>query len=205
MRRAGAFTYYRPWAAPGVATGRRARSRKQMAVGAPADGAIWRRPVELRTLHVKKGSGPAGFLVHGASPGATALVNWRPTIDGLAAAGFTVYAFDQPGFGRTDNPSDYALEFRVAHARAFVEATGVERYSLIGNSVGGYIVARLALEQPAQVQRLVIVASATLAPPGTLGGDAGALPGPRPRVREYEPSLEQMRSSTRAPCSIRCW
>ena len=53
----------------------------------------------IHTFYIKKGSGPVVLLLHGASPGASSRVNWEPTIDGLAASGFTVYAFDQPGFG----------------------------------------------------------------------------------------------------------
>ncbi|HLH21357.1 MAG TPA: alpha/beta hydrolase [Chloroflexota bacterium] len=165
-----------------------------MAATAPAGGA-YLDAAGLRTFYVKQGTGPAVFLVHGASPGATALINWGPTIAGLAAAGFTVYAFDQPGFGRTDNPTDYSVEFRVAHAQAFIAATGVERYSLIGNSVGGYLVARLALAAPERVHRLVIVASATLAPPG--GSETQARFQEHAReLRAYEPSLENMRRLT---------
>jgi pimeloyl-ACP methyl ester carboxylesterase len=166
-----------------------------MAATAPVDGA-YLDAAGLRTFYVKKGTGPAVFLVHGAAPGATAWVNWGPAIDGLAAAGFTVYAFDQAGFGRTDNPPDYSLEFRVAHAQAFVDAIGVARYSLIGNSVGGYIVARLALVAPERLHRLVIVASATLAPPGGAETQARFQDHAR-ELREFEPSLENMRQLTR--------
>src|SRR5581483_6562538 len=165
-----------------------------MAATAPAGGA-YLEAAGLRTFYIKKGSGPAVFLVHGASPGASAWVNWHPTIDGLAARGFTVWAVDQPGFGYTDNPDDYSIDFRVAHMQAFIAQTGVERYSLIGNSMGGYIVARLALADPERVHRLVVVASATLAPPGGAQTQEKHLEHVR-ELREYEPSLENMRKLT---------
>jgi pimeloyl-ACP methyl ester carboxylesterase len=163
-----------------------------MAATAPVGGA-YLEAAGLRTSYIQKGSGPAVF--HGAAPGATAWVNWGPSIDGLAAAGFTVYAFDQAGFGRTDNPTDYSLEFRVAHAQAFIDAIGVAPYSLIGNSVGGYIVARLALAAPQRVHRLVIVGSATLAPPGGAETQARFQDHSR-ELREFAPSLENMRKLT---------
>ena len=54
----------------------------------------------LKTFYVKAGSGFPVVMFHGAAPGASAQVNWQFNIEPLAAAGFTVYAYDQPGFGR---------------------------------------------------------------------------------------------------------
>jgi pimeloyl-ACP methyl ester carboxylesterase len=165
-----------------------------MAVSVTAEGA-YTDVAGLRTFYIKRGSGPDVFLMHGSAPGASSWVNWHPTIDGLADLGFTVWAVDQPGFGYTDNPPDYSIDYRVAHARAFIAQTGVERYSLIGNSIGGYLVARLALEHPAELHRLVIVSSATLAPPGGAQTQGKHLDHVR-ELREYEPSLENMRKLT---------
>jgi pimeloyl-ACP methyl ester carboxylesterase len=165
-----------------------------MAISVTAGGA-YVDVAGLRTFFIKKGSGPDVFLVHGASPGASAWVNWHPTIDGLADLGFTVWAVDQPGFGYTENPDDYSMDFRFAHMQAFIAQTGLARYSLVGNSMGGYIVARLALDAPERVQRLVVVSSASLAPPGGAQTQEKHLDHVR-ELREYEPSLENMRKLT---------
>jgi 2-hydroxy-6-oxonona-2,4-dienedioate hydrolase len=100
----------------------------------------------LKTFYVRVGSGPAVIMVHGGSPGASALVNWKFNIEALAAAGFTVYAYDQPGFGYSDNPKDHSMEYRAAHAKAFARAAGLDKFYVIGNSQGGYVAARVALE-----------------------------------------------------------
>src|ERR1051326_8311598 len=63
----------------------------------------------LNTFYIKQGSGPALVLIHGGAPGACTTVNWGANIEFLAQAGFTVYAFDEAGYGRTDNPEDYSL------------------------------------------------------------------------------------------------
>ncbi len=76
------------------------------------------------------------------------------------------YAYDQPGFGRTENPTDLSIEYRVTHAKAFIDALKLDRYHVIGNSVGGYIAARLALED-SRVGRFVTTTSGTLAPKGS--------------------------------------
>lgn len=148
----------------------------------------------LKTFYIQTGIGHPLLLLHGASPGACALVNYGPVIDLFASAGFTVYAYDQPGYGRTDNPSDYSMEFRVAHAEEFMTALGLDRYHVLGNSMGVYIGLRLALED-SRVVKLVAVAGGALA-----RGDS-------PQVQEiykthseylaaYTPSIENMRNLT---------
>jgi 2-hydroxy-6-oxonona-2,4-dienedioate hydrolase len=148
----------------------------------------------LQTFSIKTGSGPALLLIHGGSPGACARVNWGASIDALAAAGFTVFAYDQPGYGLTENPSDYSLEYRVRHAKAYVDTMGVSSYMVMGNSQGSYIAARIALADP-YVERLVLVASGTLAPRGSAAADAQSREHAE-RLRAYTPSLENSRSLT---------
>lgn len=148
----------------------------------------------LKTFYVKAGNGTPLVLIHGGSPGACSLVNWKLSMEALAAGGFSVYAFDQPGFGFTDNPKDYSLEFRVIHARAFVSTMGLERFHLIGNSMGAYIAARIALED-LRTARLVLVSSNTLAPKGSAESQARAKKHAE-ELRAYTPTVENMRTLT---------
>jgi 2-hydroxy-6-oxonona-2,4-dienedioate hydrolase len=146
----------------------------------------------LRTFYVKAGAGPAIVLIHGGAPGACALVNYGPVIEPLAAKGFTVYAYDQPGFGLTDNPNDYSQEAAVAHAKAFVEAMDLDRYHVVGNSMGVYVAARLALED-AKVAKLVAVAGGSLARNDS--AETAAVSKQHGQdLAAYTPSLENMRS-----------
>jgi 2-hydroxy-6-oxonona-2,4-dienedioate hydrolase/4,5:9,10-diseco-3-hydroxy-5,9,17-trioxoandrosta-1(10),2-diene-4-oate hydrolase len=149
----------------------------------------------LRTHYIEKGTGHPLIMVHGGSPGACARVNWGANVDFFADAGFAVYAYDQPGYGETDAPSDYSLEYRVAHAKAFIAGLGLDSFDLIGNSQGSYIVGRIALEDP-RVRRLVLVSSGTLAPRGSAAAEALA----REHAEftgSYEPSLENCWALTR--------
>ena len=105
-------------------TGRRARPRaaRCCAMPRPASANSVEAYIDadgLKTFYVKAGNGFPVVLFHGAAPGASAQVNWQLNIEPLAAAGFTVYAYDQAGFGRTDNPADLSIEYRVTHAKAF--------------------------------------------------------------------------------------
>ncbi len=148
----------------------------------------------LRTFYVHEGRGPAVLLIHGAGPGACSQINWKHNIGPLAAAGFSVVAYDQPGFGHSDNPPEYSMEYRVAHAKAFLTAMHLQGASLVGNSMGAYIAARLALDDD-RVGRLVLVASSTLAPQGSARAAAAAREHAQ-ELREFAPTRESIRALT---------
>jgi pimeloyl-ACP methyl ester carboxylesterase len=148
----------------------------------------------LRTFYIKAGGGHPIVLCHGGSPGTCSAVNWKLNIEPLAAAGFAVYAFDQPGFGLTDNPNDYSLDFRFVHSRAFVDKMKIGRYHVMGNSMGAYLAARLALED-SRVERLVLVSSNTLAPKGSAESQAKSKRHAE-ELRAYTPSFENMMKMT---------
>jgi 2-hydroxy-6-oxonona-2,4-dienedioate hydrolase len=148
----------------------------------------------VRTFVVKRGQGMPLVLIHGAAPGGCSLINWKHNITPLASAGFTVYAFDQPGFGLSAIPDDHSMEFRVAHAHAVLRDLSIERCHLVGNSLGAYIAARIALEQP-RVERLVLVSSGSIAPEGSAEAQAKATMHAQ-ELRSYEPSLLTMREMT---------
>jgi len=148
----------------------------------------------IKTFYVKVGSGDPVVLIHGSSPGAYSLNAWKLNIEPLAAAGFTVYAFDQPGFGRSDNPEDHSIEYRVRHARAFIDTLGLDRFHVIGNSVGGYIGARIAIEDR-RTRSFVTTGSGTLAPRGSAESQEIAKKHAEV-LRSYMPSMENMRALT---------
>jgi len=149
----------------------------------------------IKTFFMERGDGEAVVLIHGAAPGACSQVSWQPNLDPLAKAGFWVIAYDQPGFGHSGQPEDYSLEYRVQHAKAFIDALGLTHYHLIGNSVGAYIAARLALEDP-RVDRLVLISSSVLAPSGSEGAATMAREHSA-ALRSFEPSLESVREMTK--------
>ncbi len=154
----------------------------------------WIDILGLRTFYIQAGHGQPLVLFHGGSPGTCTTINWKPNIEPLAAAGFAVYAYDQPGFGLTDNPADFSMEFRVAHAKAFVDAMKLENFHVMGNSMGAYLAARLALED-SRVNRLVLVSSNTLAPKGSAESQAKSKKHAE-ELRAYTPSIENMRKMT---------
>jgi 2-hydroxy-6-oxo-octa-2,4-dienoate hydrolase len=139
----------------------------------------------IKTNYLDAGSGPPVVLIHGSGPGVTAYANWRLTIPGLAEH-VHVYAPDMVGFGFTARPEgvDYSMRTWVDQLVAFLDALDLERVSLVGNSFGGALALRLAVEHPERVHRLVLMGAAGVDFPLTEGLDA---------VWGYEPSVENMR------------
>jgi len=59
----------------------------------------------LKIRYLEQGSGPTAILLHGASLGSSADV-WRRNLAPLADYGIRAIAYDQPGFGLSDDPPD---------------------------------------------------------------------------------------------------
>jgi 4,5:9,10-diseco-3-hydroxy-5,9,17-trioxoandrosta-1(10),2-diene-4-oate hydrolase len=72
-----------------------------------------------------------------------------------------VYALDLPGFGKSDKEiEDFSLDYAAAFLARFMDAVGIERASLAGNSLGGVVCAQTAVQFPERVSNLVLVGSA---------------------------------------------
>ena len=138
----------------------------------------------IKTNYLEAGAGPPVVLVHGSGPGVTAYANWRLTMPGLAPH-FRVLAPDMAGFGFSDKPGGVAdLAAWVGQLTGFLDALGIERASVVGNSFGGSIGIRLAVDHPDRVDRLVLMGATGISFPITEGLD---------QVWGYQPSFENMR------------
>jgi 4,5:9,10-diseco-3-hydroxy-5,9,17-trioxoandrosta-1(10),2-diene-4-oate hydrolase len=114
----------------------------------------------LRLHYLDVGQGPVVVWLHGSGPGASGYSNFKGNYPAFVEAGFRNIVLDLPGFGRSDKPSDahYNLDFFVANLHAFLKALGVERCTLLGNSLGGAIALGQALAHPETVERLILMA-----------------------------------------------
>ncbi len=113
----------------------------------------------VRTHYLEGGAGEPVVLVHGL--GSQAL-DWAALLPRLVRAGYHVYAMDLPGYGSTAAPPDrtYSVPEQARFVESFLAALGLDRVALIGISMGGWIAATVALEQPQRVTRLVLMDSA---------------------------------------------
>jgi pimeloyl-ACP methyl ester carboxylesterase len=72
-------------------------------------------------------------------------------------------AFDLPGFGESELPREEISISGYAHTvEAICEQLGIDGPTVIGNSMGGFIGAELAISQPTRVDKLVLVSAAGL-------------------------------------------
>jgi pimeloyl-ACP methyl ester carboxylesterase len=124
------------------------------------------RHVELasgrRVNVLETGDGVPALFLHGSSTDSRSLLPLLAHLDGVRAI-----AVDRPGFGTSDPVRVPRERFRAA-AVAFVDeildALGLERPALAGNSMGGTWALWYALARPERVRRLVLVGSAPLLP-----------------------------------------
>src|SRR4051812_46697577 len=123
----------------------------------------------LKTRYLEEGQGPAVLLLHGASLGSSADV-WDRNLAPLAAYGRRVIAFDQPGFGLTDNPKDYSVAYRRRFIIQFMDALRLDKASLIGHSQAGAMAVALAFDQTPRIDKVVVLGTGSLLPPLPGGG-----------------------------------
>jgi 4,5:9,10-diseco-3-hydroxy-5,9,17-trioxoandrosta-1(10),2-diene-4-oate hydrolase len=98
------------------------------------------------------------ILLHGGGPGASAWSNFGRNLPEFAKHYRTI-AVDQPGFGRSDKPTEHPQYFRHS-ADAVVglmDALGIECAHFVGNSLGGGAAVRLALNHGKRAGRLVLM------------------------------------------------
>jgi 4,5:9,10-diseco-3-hydroxy-5,9,17-trioxoandrosta-1(10),2-diene-4-oate hydrolase len=118
----------------------------------------------LRLRYLEQGSGPAIILLHGASLGSSADVFIR-NLGSLAAGGWRAIAFDQPGFGLSDNPTDHGLAYRQQSILGLMDALGLETAVLVGHSQAGNFAFALVEDHPDRITRVIILGTGSLLPP----------------------------------------
>ncbi|WP_370961170.1 4,5:9,10-diseco-3-hydroxy-5,9,17-trioxoandrosta-1(10),2-diene-4-oate hydrolase [Amycolatopsis sp. cg9] len=98
------------------------------------------------------------ILLHGGGPGASAWSNFGRNLPEFAKHYRTI-AVDQPGFGRSDKPTEHPQYFRhSADAVAgLMDSLGIERAHFVGNSLGGGAAVRFALNHGKRAGRLVLM------------------------------------------------
>jgi pimeloyl-ACP methyl ester carboxylesterase len=124
---------------------------------------------------------PAILLIHA---GVADSRSWEALTPHLTAAGYRAIRFDRRGYGRSET-EDVEYSNR-ADVRAILDALGIGRAALVGNSNGGQIAFDLAIESPERVVAVVGVAAG-------LGGfdiDEDAIPFDQAALFESGDALE---------------
>jgi pimeloyl-ACP methyl ester carboxylesterase len=106
-----------------------------------------------RIHYIDIGTGSAIVLLHGLGDD---IGVWEAVTPALAGK-HRVIALDQVGFGRSDKPLlSYRVNTFVDFLDGFLTELKLDRVSLVGNSLGGWVAAAFALAHPDRIERLVL-------------------------------------------------
>jgi pimeloyl-ACP methyl ester carboxylesterase len=108
---------------------------------------------------VEIGEGPPLLFVHGLSG------SWPNWLEQLPVFAQTrrVVAVDLPGFGHSPMPDEpISISGYARTLDALLDTLDVDAAAIVGNSMGGFVAAELAINFPQRVERLVLVSAAGL-------------------------------------------
>jgi len=106
---------------------------------------------------VELGSGPPLLFVHGL---AGRWQNWLENMPHFART-HRVIAVDLPGFGASPMPrGEISISGYARFLERLCDTLGIDAAAVVGNSMGGYVAAELAIASPQRVERLMLVSAA---------------------------------------------
>jgi 4,5:9,10-diseco-3-hydroxy-5,9,17-trioxoandrosta-1(10),2-diene-4-oate hydrolase len=115
------------------------------------------------TMHYHEaGTGDRGVIlfVHGSGPGASGWSNFKGNYPFLAERGYRTLVPDTMGYGYSTKPDEgtFSLDDVAAQYKGLLDALGVDRVTVVGNSQGGAVAITMALNYPDLVDKLVLMA-----------------------------------------------
>ncbi len=116
------------------------------------------RAIEIAYMDLvpKRPNGRTVVLLHGKNfCGAT----WGDTAHALAVGGYRVIVIDQLGFCKSSKPIAFQYSFHAIGELdlRLLDSLGIDRFILIGHSMGGMLATRMALIHPLRIEQLVLV------------------------------------------------
>ncbi|GAB83404.1 alpha/beta fold hydrolase [Gordonia rubripertincta] len=102
------------------------------------------------------GDGPPLLLLHGSGPGVTGWRNYRGVLADLAEH-FRCLVLEFPGFGVSDPGDGHPMVMAQTSVGLFLDGLGLGAVNMIGNSMGGIVAARVAIDEPHRVSKLVTI------------------------------------------------
>lgn len=159
--------------------------------GRTETGAQWRIAYQV------SGAGEDVILLHGGGPGATGSSNYSKNVQALSPH-FRCWVLDFPGWGQSTKNLNAFGGLGPFHnggraVRAFMDAIGLARAHLIGNSFGGASALCLAMDNPERVDKLVLMGPGG----GVVAGATGPTEGIKQLLTYYlgdGPSLEKLQA-----------
>lgn len=112
-------------------------------------------PGELTHYH-DLGEGEPILFLHGSGTGVTAAANWWLNLPQISEVGRTI-AIDSIGYGQSIAApgTEYGIREWVRHAVRVLDALGIEKTWIVGNSLGGWLAFQFALDFPERLSGIV--------------------------------------------------
>lgn len=115
----------------------------------------------LSMHYVDLGAGDPIVMIHGIGD---STYSWHRNAKALVDAGFRVILVDQPGFGRSGIPAKgwaYSVENQAGAVLQVVNSLGIDRFQLVGHSLGGGEALYLAWTQGNRISRVAVLSPAS--------------------------------------------
>ena len=112
-------------------------------------------PGEVTHYH-DLGEGTPILFLHGSGTGVTAASNWWLNLPQLSELGRCI-AIDSIGYGQTvvAEGTEYGIREWVRHAVRVLDALGIEKTWIVGNSLGGWLALQFAIDFPERLLGVV--------------------------------------------------
>lgn len=127
-------------------------------------------PGELTHYH-ELGEGTPILFLHGSGTGVTAAANWWLNLPELSQAGRCI-AIDSIGYGQSvvADGTEYGIKEWVRHAVRVLDALGIEKTWIVGNSLGGWLAFQFAIDFPERLLGIVSMGTGGAKLTGALKG-----------------------------------
>jgi aminoacrylate hydrolase len=117
-----------------------------------------------RIHYAREGNGPAVLLVQGVGVIGD---GWKPQVEGLKDR-FTLLLIDNRGIGQSTSEAPPTIEAMAADVLAVADAERIERFHLVGHSMGGVIAQQVALQAKGRVLSLSLLCTFLKGRQGTM-------------------------------------
>ena len=132
-------------------------------------------------------------MLHGSGPGASGWANFNRNIEPLVAAGYRVILLDCPGWSKSDPivNTGSRSDLNARALKGLMDAIGLDKVHIIGNSMGAHSTVAFALANPTRVGKLVLMGGGT-------GGPSQFVPMPTEGIKLIgalyrDPSIENLK------------